>query len=117
MAESILLSVAEVVVGSSDEVEAFKSDLIMYINSALMTLGQLGVGKDYFRITDETAVWTDFIEDEDKLASIEEYVTLKVKLAFDPPSSSAALDSLQKIIEEDEWRLTIQADPVTRGAV
>lgn len=115
MSKSILTSVAEVLLGSADEIEAFESDLIMYINSALMTLGQLGVGKDYFRITGDTEVWTDFIDDENKLAALQEYVTLKVKLIFDPPSSSSALDSLQQVIKEDEWRLMIQADPVTRG--
>ena len=115
MTDSILLSVAEVVLGSDGELDAFTPDLIMYINSTLMTLGQLGVGKDYFRITGSNEVWTDFIDDESKLAALPEYVALKVKLAFDPPTSSAALESLKKIIDEDEWRLMIQADPVTRG--
>ena len=115
MSESILTSVAKVVVGSDNEIEAFESDLIMYINAELMTLGQMGVGKENFRITGDTEVWTDFIEDEDKLAAIQECVTLKVKLVFDPPTSSAALESLKEIIREDEWRLMIKDDPASYG--
>lgn len=115
MTGSILLDVAEVVLGSIEEVDAFKSDLIIHINSALMTLGQIGVGEDYYRITGDAETWSDFVGDDTRVAAIQDYVTSKVKLAFDPPSSSAALESLTELIREMEWRLQIQADPVTRG--
>lgn len=114
MTDSILESVAEVVLGTTGELDAFAPDLITYINSALMTLGQLGVGKSYFKITGTSEKWDDFA-DCTKFGAIKEYVITKVKLAFDPPQSSAAVESLKEINKEAEWRLTQQADLVTRG--
>lgn len=117
MNDSILESVAEVVLGTTGELDAFAPDLITYINSALMTLGQLGVGKDYFKITSTSETWSDFASNASRYGAIQEYVTLKVRLAFDPPQSSAVVESMKEMIREAEWRLTQQADPVTRGEV
>jgi hypothetical protein len=114
MTDSILESVAEVVLGTTGELDAFAPDLITYINSALMSLAQLGVGSEDFRITGTSEVWSDFA-DESKYGAMREYVTSKVRLAFDPPTSSAALDALTKIKDESEWRLMIQADQVISG--
>lgn len=113
MNDSILLHVGEVVCGSEEEIQAFKSDLLMYINSALMTLNQLGVGEENFIVTGENETWADFIGDESKYGAIRDCVTMKVKLAFDPPASSSALDSLERLIEQAEFRLSIQADPAS----
>ena len=114
MTDSILESVAEVVLGTTGELDAFTPYLITYINSALMTLCQLGIGKPYFKITGTSEKWDDFA-DNSRFGAIQEYVIMKVKLAFDPPQSSAAVESIKEIIKETEWRLTQQADPVTRG--
>ena len=38
-----------------------------------------------------------------------EYIALRTRLAFDPPASSFAMDSMKKISEEMEWRLYITA--------
>lgn len=115
MSDSILETVAEVVLGNTGELDAFTTDLLVYINAALMALGELGVVTEDFRVTGTTEKWSDIVTAESKYGALREYIILKTKLAFDPPTSSAALDSMEKIIKHDEWRLTIQADPVTRG--
>lgn len=38
------------------------------------------------------------------------YMHLKVKLIFDPPLSSAAIDAINQQIKELEWRLYVEAD-------
>ena len=42
----------------------------------------------------------------DRMNMIQTYVGMKVKLMFDPPVSSFALDALNKQIADYEWRIT-----------
>ena len=109
--ESILTSIKKML-GISEEYTHFDEDLIMHINSALAVLCQLGVGpSEGFFITNKSAVWSDFVPDLSKLQFIKTYVYQKVKLAFDPPSSSAAIQALNESIKEFEWRINVQVDP------
>ena len=94
--ESILTSIKKML-GISKEYTHFDEDLIMHINAALAVLGQLGVGPSIgFFIEDDTAVWSDFVPDSNRLQFIKTYVYQKVKLVFDPPQSSAALQALNE---------------------
>ena len=108
--ESILISIKKLL-GIAEEYDQFDSDIIMHINSVFMILTQLGVGPaEGFSIEDDTAVWTDFIQDVKKLESVKTYIYLKVKLLFDPPLSSAVIDSTNRLINELEWRLNVAAE-------
>ena len=108
--DSILTSVKKII-GISEEDESFDADLIMHINSVLMILNQLGVGpEDGFSITDKSAVWTDVIGDNKFIEAIKTFVGLKVRLIFDPPTSSAVLDSINKTISELEWRINVMVE-------
>lgn len=108
---SILTSIKKLL-GIGEEYEHFDADLIMYINSAFSILTQLGVGpSDGFTISDDLAVWDDFIPEGKKLELVKSYVYLKVKLLFDPPSSSAVMESTNRMISEFEWRLNVMVDP------
>lgn len=100
--------------GIAEEYTQFDTDLIMHINSVLMILTQIGVGpKEGFLIEDDTSVWIDFIPDatEVKIEAVKSYIYLKVKLLFDPPLSSAVIESTNKLISELEWRLNVAVDP------
>lgn len=108
--ESILASIKKLL-GITEEYDQFDPDIIMHINSVFMILTQLGVGPaEGFSIEDDTAVWTDFIQDVKKLESVKTYIYLKVKLAFDPPLSSAVIESMNRLINELEWRLNVAAE-------
>ena len=108
--ESILTSIKKLL-GITEEYDQFDPDIIMHINSVFMILTQLGVGPaEGFSIEDDTAVWTDFIQDVKKLESVKTYIDLKVKLAFDPPLSSAVIESMNRLINELEWRLNVAAE-------
>ncbi|ADD81012.1 virion structural protein [Rhodococcus phage ReqiPoco6] len=105
--ESILTSTKKVL-GIDAEYDAFDLDVKMHINSAFATLNQLGVGpEEGFMIEDETATWGDFIGVDKRLNSVPTYVYLKVRLAFDPPSTSFVIESQKKQLEELEWRLNV----------
>lgn len=104
--DSILTSVKKLI-GIAEDDDAFDTDVIMHINSSFLVLSQLGVGPDEgFYINDDTAVWTDFIPDNVLLLNyVKTFVYLKAKLVFDPPSSSIAVQSMQEMVSEHEWRI------------
>lgn len=109
--ESILTSIKKLL-GITEEYEQFDTDIIIHINSVFSILTQLGVGpSEGFLIEDNGAVWTDFIPNSLKLELIKTYVYLKVKMMFDSPLSSAAIDAINKQISELEWRIMVIADP------
>lgn len=109
--ESILTSIKKML-GIAEEYTHFDPDIIMHINSVLMTLTQLGVGPSSgFYIEDETTSWTEFIPDMTKLQAVKSYVYLKVRILFDPSSlGSATLAAYERQILELEWRLNIGAE-------
>ena len=110
--ESILTSIKKLL-GIAEDYMHFDNDIIMHINSVFLILTQLGVGPpEGFVIQDATALWTDFVADDKNLELIKSYTYLKVKIMFDPPLSSAVLDSTNQLIKEYEWRIQVASDPV-----
>ena len=110
--ESILTSIKKLL-GIAEDYTHFDNDIIMHINSVFLILTQLGVGPpEGFVIQDATALWTDFVADGKNLELIKSYTYLKVKIMFDPPLSSAVLDSTNQLIKEYEWRIQVASDIV-----
>ncbi len=111
--ESILVSVKKLL-GIEAGYTHFDSDIIMHINSVLSILTQMGIGpSDGFFIIGDSEKWGAFVDEKPVLASlVKSYVFLKVKLLFDPPLSSAAMEAINRQISEFEWRLFVAADPV-----
>lgn len=89
---------------------AFDSDLVIFINSVLATLTQLGVGPvEGYQITGDGEEWDDVIDDV-RLNSVKTYVFLRVKLIFDPPASGFATASMERQIEELTYRINVVVD-------
>ena len=110
MNDSILTSIKKLL-GITEEYEHFDQDIIIHINSVFMILNQLGVGpSNGFSITDKTAVWSDFISEGTNLESVKSYMYLKVRLLFDPPTTSAVMESINRMICELEFRLNVSAE-------
>ena len=115
MSESILTSIKKLL-GITEEYEQFDPDIIMHINSVFMILTQMGVGPSKgFRINDKTAVWSDYMTDDQNLDSVKSYIHLKVKLLFDPPLSSSVMECMKQLISELEWRLYTESELESRG--
>lgn len=109
--QSILQSIKKML-GIEPEYTHFDPDIIAAINSVLMVLTQVGVGPEKgFFITGETEEWTDLTSLRIDLEAVKTYVYLRVKLIFDPPTSSFVINSMKDMIQEFEWRLNINADP------
>lgn len=108
--DSILTSIKKLL-GITEEEDSFDMDIIMLINSAFVTLQQLGVGpSEGFSIEDDTATWEDFLPDDKAVNAARQFIWLKVKMVFDSPTSSFVMDAMKHEIAENEWRLMVHAD-------
>ena len=89
----------------------FDDELVIHINSVLMTLNQLGVGPDNpFVITGESETWTDFLGEVKYLEATKLYMHLQVKILFDPPTQSYVLAVMKEKVAEYEQRLLMQVE-------
>ena len=105
--DSILLLIKKKL-GIAPDYHAFDEDVITDINTVLFSLNQLGIGAEDFSIKDETALWSDFLGDSKNYESVKTYVYIKVRLMFDPPTSSFVIAALEKQASELEWRLNVK---------
>lgn len=108
--DSILNSIKKKL-GIEPEDENFDTELIMHINSTFGICYQLGVGpKDKpYRITDESNTWDEFMQG-DQIDTVQDYIFAKVKIIFDPPTSSFVLAAYQDLAKEFEWRCNVDAE-------
>lgn len=108
--ESILNSI-KLQLGIATDYEYFDQQIVMEINTALAVTNQLGIGPpEGFAISGPEQTWKDFIGTDATallVNSVKTYVYFRVKLSFDPPSSSSVTDSFERQMREIEWRLTI----------
>ena len=86
---------------------------IIYINSAVATLNQLGIGPvEGVSIVDASSKWSDYGVATPMLDHVKSYIYLKVKTIFDPPTSSTVLDAYNRMIQETEWILKVASETV-----
>ena len=108
--ESILTSIKKLL-GIMSDYTNFDDDIIIHINTAFAMLNQLGVGPEGgFMIVDANSRWEDYTT-EKNLNMVKTYIYLKVRLLFDPPTSSALIESINRTLSEIEWRIFLEGDP------
>lgn len=114
--DSILQSTKKLL-GIEPELTAFDDAIIIHINTALSILSQFGVGTESgMSVTDEKTTWSELIGESASLSLVKTYVQMKVKLMFDPPASSAAIDSINNLLSELEWRIIAVTDYGSGGS-
>lgn len=106
-----ILQTIKKMLGIDGEYTAFDVDIIVNINTALMTLSQIGVGKlKGFSIVTGEETWSDFLEENQTLQAAKTFIYFTVRLAFDPPSSAYLVESYTNQLRELSWRLSVQAE-------
>ena len=126
--DSILNSVKDGLGGIVPEATYFDNQIIIHINTVFQRFYQLGIGpKVPFKIAGSDETWTQFFsapgwswEDRDGIDSTIDMtatmemcksdMVLRVKLLFDPPSSSYGIDLIKEQIKEYEWVMNTQAE-------
>jgi hypothetical protein len=102
---SVLLSTKHAL-GLMPDYVAFDPTVILFINGALSTLNQLGVGPDQgLKITGANDQWIELLGDDPRLELAKTYVYLKVRLVFDPPDRSFVIKAWEDQLLELAWRI------------
>ena len=109
MDNSTILSSVKKSLGILPEYTAFDEPILDNINMALARLHQLGVGPEEGYKASEETLWSDSIT-EPRFNMIKEYVTLKTRILFDPPSTSFLLQSYEDELKDLEWRICSEVD-------
>ena len=94
-----------------ESVTAFDATLLMHINAQMSRLYTLGMPPE----TNPTMIgpdtlWSDYFNDSEELNLVKLIIYLRVRLAFDPPTSSFVLNALEETAKETEWRLNVLVD-------
>lgn len=106
-----VLNTTKKLLGLDADDDSFDSDICIGINSAILTLSQLGLeGKEGFIVTDDTQEWSDYLNDNKLLPMVQQYIHLKTKMSFDPPQNSIVCENLKQIITELEWRIRMASE-------
>lgn len=111
--QSILLCIKKLL-GISEDFTGFDMDVLVHINSAIVTLYEIGIGPEGFIITGKETTYEDYLGAEcPYLGLVSSYLYFKTRLGFDPPTNSSVLEALKEMVREIEWRLNAYVDPET----
>ena len=106
-----VLNTTKKLLGLDADDDSFDSDICIGINSAILTLSQLGLeGNEGFIVTDDTQEWSDYLNNNKLLPMVQQYIHLKTKMSFDPPQNSIVCENLKQIITELEWRIRMVSE-------
>jgi hypothetical protein len=105
-----ILEEVRVAVGLSADTVDYDTELLMHINSAIMELNQNGVGK-YLVVEGVEQTWDDLRDPLQaagnlSFAAVPQFITLSVKLLFDPPPPSS-VEFHTTTIQKTLWRLKV----------
>jgi len=104
--DSILTTIKQMLGGLTAQNTHFDTEIIAHINTALFRLHQLGVGPETrAHIEDASDTWESVFGNMDDMQAVKDFIYFKVKLVFDPPTSSFVLESIKSQINELEWCL------------
>lgn len=112
MDNATILESVKLMLGIQNSYSAFDQQVLLHINSVFTVLNQLGLGPKELFIADSESRWDDFLIDSSvDLELVKSYMYLRVRLLFDPPTNSFAVDAIKEQIKEYEWRLNVFVDP------
>lgn len=110
MNESIFTTIKTLLDVHADD-DSFDADILTYINSALYSLRQIGVGpKEGFVVTGADQTWSEFSTNASLIGAVKTYIQQKVRLLFDPPNNSFLVSAIQENLKELEFRLNMDGE-------
>lgn len=105
----IILADVKRMLSIEPEVTEFDIDITTHINSAFFVLFELGIGPFIPFYIDTETTWASFETIVPKQVILD-YLFLKTKLVFDPPTSSPLIEAIKDRIAELEFRMNIYTD-------
>ena len=109
--ESILDTIKQLL-GIPIDDDSFDTDVKVNINAAIFTLSQIGIGPlNGYVVTSNTQLWTDYIGSSlINLEGVKNYIYLKTKLVFDPPTNSTTIQAINDNLKDLEWRMQLAVE-------
>ena len=109
--ESSILKSVKLNLGLSPDYTPFDHDIVIFINSALSAMEQLGIGPvgGYF-IEDETNAWDELLIPNNQLHLLKTILYLRVRMLFDPPETSFHIQAMNEQIAQFEWRISVMRE-------
>ena len=109
--ESILDTIKQLLGIPTDD-DSFDTDVKVNINAAIFTLSQIGIGpSNGYIVTSNTQMWNDYIGGYlINLEGFKDYIYLKTKLVFDPPTNSTTIQAINDNLKELEWRMQLAVE-------
>lgn len=117
--DSKILESIKAALGLQPDYTPFDTELLIHINSVISNLNQLGLGPGMYDessedvlIADADTTWSELLLDS-KLENVKSYMFMRVKMLFDSGTMPQPLISAyEKMILEQEWRITVGSDPM-----
>lgn len=95
-----------------NDTDVFDNELLLLCNSALGSLKQIGA-ITFNNEVDKDTLWDSLKVRSDLISFVKQYLYAKIRIAFDPPASSMAMEALKNIVSETEWRFYIGSEVKT----
>lgn len=110
-----ILSTIKLMLGLTPDYRAFDPEIIVFINTALVAIRQIGIGpQNGFSVITGLETWTDLLgENEPILESVKTMLYVKVRMMFDPPSNGTIVEALNTMLDEAQWRAYIEVNPAS----
>lgn len=105
--EDNILKTIKKLIGGSVEDNSFDLDLLIHINTVFAILNRIGYAPENKFICDEKSKWSDYLTGSEDLEMIKTYIYLKVKMIFDPPTSSVYAEAIKNNIAELETSISL----------
>lgn len=108
---SILTSVKKEL-GIAEDYTHFDADVLTHINSTLSIFFQLGIGPQdkAVQVVDDSTTWEEFLENKEELNMARVQMFVRVKMLFDPPSTTHVSQAMQSTLTELDWRSVVAAE-------
>lgn len=109
--ESILDTIKQML-GIQIDDESFDPDIKVLINTVTPNLAQMGIGPiNGFIVTNKDQLWSEYIDSKlINLEGVKQYIYLKVKLIFDPPTNSTVVQAINDSLKELEYRMNLAVE-------
>lgn len=85
---------------------SFDLNMVVAINSAINILADIGVSEmEDVVLTDTSMTWDELLGGRTDIEYVKTYIAQRVRMMFDPPTSSAANEAMKNLIAELEFRI------------
>ena len=108
--ENNILTTVKLQLGMPEEYKYFDNQLLVCINNVFLSLEQIGALPALEQLVDDSTTWDAIFSTSEKFNTlIQNFVCMKTKMLFDPPTGSVK-EAYESALKETEWRVTVYRD-------